>query len=472
MIRRFFNDSAIYAIPNILSRGIGFFLLPVYTHYLTPSEYGVLEFLVVAFVILNLTLPLEISQAVARLFVDVDQKKKALYASTSFWFTAIGFSLFAVIVWLFPEDMAKFVLGNETLVYEVCVGALAMIINALFLLMQNQLRWTLQPKAYAVTSLLFSLVTAMLAVMLIAGFGMGVMGFIWGQLVGSIFALSGALYFARNTVPIGFALDLTSLKEMLSFSSPLVISGIAVYFTLYADRWMVRELLSIDDVGIYSVAYRVATIASLPIAAFQMSLAPLVYQHYKDPQTPRLIGEIFSWFLLFVLPLILLIGAFSPEIVSMVTAPEYLEAAQLVPWLTLAVVLMSVYVFSPGLGIAKKTRTIALINIVAAAVNILLNLIWIPEFGRIGAAIATLCSAFVMAGMYFWLGNREYIVAYRKWRSGLVIFLTVLLMLLVSVFTMGLPTRIMFWFVFVVVISGVLITTDDWDKLRVFFLKK
>jgi len=471
MIRRFFKDSAIYVIPSILSRGIGFFLLPVYTHYLSPADYGVIEFLAVFFAILNLTLPLEVSQAIARLLPDAESSKKSVYASTSFWFTAIGFSLFAMVVWLFPETMAKLVLGNDALVNEVCIGSLAMIANALFYLLQNQLRFTSQSRAYAVTSILFSLVTTVVAVTLIVGFEMGVMGFIWGQLAGSIIALLGAVYYARSTVPIGFVFDYPSFKEMIAFSAPLVFSGIAVYLNLYADRWALREFLSIDAVGIYGVAYRVATIVSLIIVAFQMSLTPLVYQHYKDSKTPRVIGDIFSYFLLLVLPLVTFIGIFSSEIISIISAPEFHKAAILVPWLTIAVVLMNVYVFSPGLGIAKKTHVVALINIVAAVVNVLLNLVLVPRFGMIGAASATLCGACVMAGLYFWLGNREYAIEYRKWRSLIAMMLTVSIMFLVTVISISWQMRLALWLVFIVMIVGVLVTAYDRSRLRDFLLR-
>jgi len=468
MIRRFFKDSAIYVIPSLLSRGIGFFLLPIYTRYLSPGDYGVLEFYAVFYAILNLTLPLEISQAVARLLPDAKGHQKSLYASTAFWFTAAGFSLFTIVVWLFPEKMSQLVLGSDTLVDEVCIGALAMISSALFYLLQNQLRFISQPKAYAVTSIMFSIITSIVTVTLIVGYGMGVKGFMWGQLAGGTIAVLAAIYCVKSTVPILFKVEASSLKAMLVFSAPLVLSGIAVYFTLFADRWALRKFLGMDEVGIYSVAYRVATIVSLVILAFQMSLTPLVYQHYKETETPQTIGDILCYFLILVLPLILFIGIFSPEIVSLISTPEFHAAALLIPWLALSVVLMNIYVFSPGLGIAKKTHVVALINVIAAVVNVLLNLMWVPKFGMIGAAWATLCGAVVMASMYFWLGNREYTVSYRKWRNILAVILTSSLMFLVVTLPFTLQERGLIWFIASLITTGLLMTMNDRKKAGLF----
>jgi len=470
MIRRFFKDSAVYVIPSILSRGIGFFLLPIYTHYLTPSDYGVIEFFAVFYAILNLTLPLEISQAIARLLPDAKSDKKSIYASTSFWFTTMGFLLFTAVVWLFPEMMAGLIFGNTSLVNEICIGSLAMVANALFYLLQNQLRFTSQAKAYAVTGILFAIVTSSITITLVVAYDMGVNGFMWGQLIGGFTALLAALYCVKSTVPIGLNVDVRLLKEMLSFSSPLVLSGIAVYFTLYADRWALREFLGMDEVGIYGVAYRVAAIVSLAVVAFQMSLTPLVYQNYKKPETPKSIGEIFAYFLLLALPLILLIGMFSVEIVSIISAPEFHDAAILVPWLTISVLLMNVYVFAPGLGIAKKTHIIALINVTAACVNVLLNLYWVPKYGMIGAASATLCGAVVMASMYFWLGGREYAIVYRKWRTMLAVSLNVSLLLLVAILPFNLHERVLIWFAGAFFTACILMTASDREKLG-FMLK-
>lgn len=471
MIKHFFKDSIIYAIPSILTRGVAFILLPVYTHYLSPSEYGAIELLTLTFALLNIVLPLEITQAVARLLPETENRLKSSLASTAFWFTFASFMAFVSILWFFSSEAALFLLGNASLSSLIRLAAFAMLANALFYLMQNQLRWSLQPRAYSISGLTFSFTMAATSVTLVAAFNMGLKGVILGQLSGSIIGLFSAFYFSRATIPIKFDIDMQQLKEMLAFSSPLILSSIAVYFTLFTDRWLLRELMSIDDVGVYSVAYRLASITSLVIIAFQMPLVPLIYHNYKKAETAGAIGEIFAYYLALLLPLVLLLSLFSNEIVFFVSPPDFQEAAVLIPLLTISVVLMNIYFFSPGLGLAKKTGTKAIINIIAAIINIILNFVWITEFGRIGAAMATFCSAATLSGLMFWLGNREYAITYRTRRITIAFSIILLFIFFPNITPSIWYGKLILWISASAAIVSTLITKEDLNKISCYFSK-
>ena len=106
--KHFFIDVIIYGLPPIVSRGIGFLLLPIYTRYLSPEDYGVLEMITALYVLLNLTLPLEIKQAVARFIPEQNNiEDKARIASTAYWFTFLLFSLFALMAFMMPTTLSR-----------------------------------------------------------------------------------------------------------------------------------------------------------------------------------------------------------------------------------------------------------------------------------------------------------------------------------------------------------------------------
>ena len=473
MLHRFFKDSTIYVVPVVLSRGIGLLLLPVYTRYLSPTEYGVLEILGIAYALLNLLLPLEISQAVARLLPEADATKKIRYASTSFWYTAIVFSGFAAMVWMFPATAGNLFFGRTGYEHMVGIGVLAMVPNALFYVVQNQLRWNLQSKESAIVSIVYSVVMAVVAVTLVALFRFGIYGYILGQLSASLIALLLGLYYSRDKIPLRLSFDGLLLKEMLAFSAPLVFSGLAVYLNQYTDRWVLREFLGIDEVGIYGVAYRIASITALAIIAFQMAITPLVYKHYKEPDTAQTVGRIFSYFLLVSLPLVGFIGAFSAEIVSIIATTTFQSADRLAPWLAMAVILMGIYVFAPGLGIAKKTGLIAVINVVAAGTNIALNFTLVPIYGAVGAAFATLCGGAIMASLYFWIASRFYAVAYRKWRGiSALIFTLLFLALATSNMQIDMEIRALAWILFTLFIFASQTNQTDWREFTGYLRSK
>lgn len=431
MIRTFFKDGFIYAVPSLISRAIGLVLLPIYTRYLSPEDYGLVEILTILYALLNLTLPLEVSQGVARLVPSLkDKNKKKQYISTAFWFTACCFFLFVIFCWVFPKQLSELLLQSPGYVLELRVASLAMFANSLLYLVQNNLRWCLQAKQSALVAIIFIIVTAIVTVLLLIVLKMGVIGVLYGQMLGSLVALLFAIYYTNQFIPIEFLFNFTRLKEMLIFSFPLVFSSMAVYVSIYADRWLLSSMLDLSSVGIYSVAFKLAMVIGLICYSFQMALVPLIYTHYKDEHTPFYISRIFNYFLLLILPLLAFVSAFSKDIVYLFAGESFQDAHILMLPLSFSVLFLNIYFFSPGLSIAKKTIRIAMINIVAGVVNITLNIILIPHFKELGAAVATLSGGISMTILYFWFGNKEYKIPYDylKCLAALLIFGTFLLL--------------------------------------------
>ena len=114
------RDSAIYVVPTVLSRGLGLILLPVYTRFLTPDVYGALELLMLLYVLLNLTLPLEITQSVARFLADSNElEDKQKIVSAGFWFTCAVFLGVAIFMLLFPNMLSRWLLGSGKFVLPI-----------------------------------------------------------------------------------------------------------------------------------------------------------------------------------------------------------------------------------------------------------------------------------------------------------------------------------------------------------------
>src|SRR5690606_13112265 len=99
-------------------------------------------------------------------------------------------------------------------------------------------------------------------------------------------------------------------------------------------------------------------------------------------------------FATFSMALYVFIACFAPYIVSVMAGKDYAPAVSVVPFLALAALFANMYIFAPGLGIAKKTGMIAGINIICAVLNAILNYALIPHLGIVGAAVATLFASF------------------------------------------------------------------------------
>lgn len=401
-------------LPGVLSRGIGFFLLPLYTRILSPADYGVFDLFVIVGGFVSLTVAMEISQAIARFYPDAKKTGQGPhYASTGLWFSVLMYGLFLCVALPFSRELSLLISGVEG--YEVAFRlALAyFFVNGVFLYVQSQLRWDLKSRQFAVTSMIVTVVTTVTSVFLAWFLSMGLSGILLGMISGVLLGGGYGLFQLRGTFfPY---MNAAMLKEMLSFSLPLVPSGIFVFITYYADRIMINHYLGLDEVGIYGVGFRIASVIGLLIAGFQGALTPLVFNSYKNPETPSHIATIFQIFVALSLVIFTGLSLFAQEALVLMTTEPFYAAAPLVPLMVSSALLSAMYVFAPGISIAKKTHLIVWINLIAACINILMNVIFIPIWGVLGAAFSTFfanCAIFIMY-MYF---SQKYYTVPHDWR--------------------------------------------------------
>jgi O-antigen/teichoic acid export membrane protein len=263
---------------------------------------------------------------------------------------------------------------------------------------------------------------------------------------------------------------------MLVFSSPLVLSGVAVFITLYIDRLMISHFLSLNEVGLFGLGYRIASMAGLVMVGFQSALTPLIYSNYQFEGTPKSLASIFRFFVVFALFIILILGLFSSEFIKLMATESFYSASSIIVFLAPAIFLSNMYIFAPGISIAKKTYFILYINIVGACLNVVLNFTLIPQMGIVGAATSTLLTYLVVFSMYMHFSQKFYYVPH-KWPpiiyAAFMVFLTAyILPKLTFSFLVNLVlklTSILFIFLFFIVID--LIKLSEISELKNKFKK-
>jgi O-antigen/teichoic acid export membrane protein len=426
LVKRFFKDSAIYGFGKFLVYGVGFFLIPIYTHAFSPAAFGVIDLLNTVARLALLTVALEIAQSVIRFLPDTEaQTERVAYSSTALWFSAAVYGLFVVVGWVGADFFSTLVLGESGQADVFRVALLMIWASGIFILLQNQLRWQAKSTLYTLVSVVDTVISLGLTILFILVLQTGIIGVFWGQTIGLVAGGILALYFTRQDFALTF--DWAKLREMLRFSLPLVPSGVAVFVYLYIDRIIINALMTIGDVGIFGVGYRIASIVSLLMFGFQIAMMPLVYQHYREPSTPRNLSRIFRYFVAGALLMTLGLSLFARELLTLLTTPAYYGAWVVVPLLVPATVLSGMAIFAPGLSIAKRTGVVALINIGGAILNTVLNLALIPILGIQGAALATLLSTGAVFGVFLYFSQKIYPVPHTWRQLALAVILTILL---------------------------------------------
>ena len=426
MFRRLLHDSTIYGVSTLLARGVQIILIPVYTRLLGPAEFGVVDMVAVFDALVNLTVALEISQGIARYLADAQtESDRRSYASTGVIFSIGAYGTFALLSVTLAAPLATLLFGTDQWASALRIGIAALAINGLFTILQDLLRWRLAPGAYLLASMAYALGTVMVGIYLVGFADAGVAGVLWGQAAGAI--AGAAVAWSRMTGFVVVSFDLGRLREMLGYSGPLVLSGIAVFANQFIDRIAVREFLGIESLGIYGVSARFASILGLATVALQAALTPLVYQRYRDPGTPLELACIFRCYCAVIAPVLGTLALFSNEIIVVFSGPSYWVAKEVLPVLAAASLFSTLYVFAPGLFLGKRTGMVAGVNMVAAGLNLVLSMILVPAFGVLGAALASCSAAAAAFSGYMMSSQRLYPVPHTWTRIGIAAGIAVLM---------------------------------------------
>ncbi len=426
MISRFFKDSAIYALAQMCSKGIMILLLPFYTKLLTKAEVGWLDLLLAFYMLIGILLGLELTNAQARFAGEAENvAERSQAASTVLWFTVVSFGLALIPGMLFADQLGALVLdvsGYGGLMRWALLAAASM---AVMTIVTNQLRWSLLSLHFGVAGLINTGLFAVFTIVFVWGLGWGVVGVPVATIIGCAGSVIYSLSRLRGAFKVSF--DWGLCKGMLAFSLPLVPSSLGAVAMLYVNRVAVQQMLSNDDLGIFSVAMRVAMLAGFVMLGFGNSLTPLIYANYKKPETPHRIADIFRYFT--ALSLIGLAGLWlgAREVILLLSKPDYLAATGPLCVLSLAVVLQQSYAFAPGAWIAKRTGLLSVINLVGGGLNVVLCLWLIPRFGIMGAAWANLLTAMVIALANFAVSQKCYAIPFAWTKIILTIGAVILL---------------------------------------------
>lgn len=415
MIKATLRDSLIYGLSSLLSKGLAIFLLPIYTRVLAVSDYGAYDLLLTLGALANLVVAMEVSQGLARHWVDMKiPQSRVRLASTAFWFTVGMYLIFLIVSLFFSENLCRLLFASSNYLISLQLGLGFITINGIYYLLLNQFRWELRSQSYAVASLVYAVGVLVFALLFCVVLGLGLEGVMLGQLLAVMVASVFSWYLLRNSFCC--QLDFSLLKKMLLFSAPLVPAGLATFISLYMNRVALSHYSTLQELGLFGVASRLAGVVGIMMMGVQSALTPLVYLRYQESDTPGKIAKLFTWFVVFALLVCLLLILTAKWILVLFATADYSEAAGLVAYLAPALLLSQMYVFAPGIGIQKKTYLQLLMTVLAAGVSLIANQLLVPEFGGAGAAIATLLSTCVFFVCWVFVSQRLYPIPY-AWRQ-------------------------------------------------------
>ncbi len=414
-LKRLGRHSVIYGLGGLASRILAVLLLPLYTRYLTTSDYGKIETLIALATVLTIVLRFGISSAFFRFYFDAaDDVGRRIVLRTSFWFTMSMATLGLVVVVALASPISQLLFGDADATDLVRATGVALWAQMNYEQLTSLFRVEERSVAFVLASLTNVLLTVGATVLLVVVLDKGPLGVIVGNFTGTLLVYLALLGYRREQVGLQFDRDL--LRRMNQFGLPLVPSALLLWVTNFSDRFFLVKLADAAEVGLYSVGVRVASAMVLILTAFRTAWPAFAYSIKSDDEARQTYAWVLTYLVVLSTWIAVTLALLSPWLVAWLTTTPFESASRVVGPLAFAAVAFGGYiVLAIGIGRARRTQFNWVITGIAAAVNVALNLILIPYYGMMGAAVATVAAYVVMfAGMAWW-AQRVFPVPY-QWR--------------------------------------------------------
>jgi O-antigen/teichoic acid export membrane protein len=420
---RLSRHSIVYGLSAVASQLVAFFLIPLYTRYLTPSDYGSLEIFQTTLSILSIVFVMGLTASLfMSYFTSDDDERRRTVVGTVFIFLTATSLLFLLILMVFAGSVSTLFFGSVQYTLHFRVIFLTSFFDVGVVVALSVLRAREQSKRYVVFVLTRFLTAAGLTILFVVGLRRGVLGILEAGLIAALLVYFVALRdIVRNSRP---RLSVAQLKAMLSFGLPLVPAGLAAWIMTMADRYFLKFLSTPTELGLYSLGYKFGMVVQgLIVAPFSLAWEPFLWSIAKEKNAKETYSAVLTYFTLVAVAVALVLSVLSRQVLEIMAAPAFYGAYQVIPLIAVSYVLYGGYlILAIGITLEKKTKYLAAIVGVGAIVNMGLNYLLIPRYGMMGAAVATLVAYFLLPIGSYLVSRRYYSVKY-EWGRVARIFL-------------------------------------------------
>lgn len=463
MSNKFSKNSFIYTVTTIFQKGVAFFLIPVYSVFIEPDEYGIISLVLAAIAILTVFFTLSFDSAIVRFYYDFKHDQQELKRKIStLLFALAANAIFAFCLFiLFGPYLFNVFLPNVDFYPYIFLGLLILVFQPFYLLVLGFCQTLENAKAYSIISIGYFLLHLLLTIVLVVVFNYGGVGILTATFVSS-FVFSGiGLFYLREFFTGAF--DYQFVKQALRYTLPLIPHSIAGQLAVTLDRFLLNGYLNVRVTGIYYMGYQLSYPVDVIAMSFNRAFVPTYFNNIETAAGRKDIRENASVFFATCL-----IGAFGlsiwgPEVFKYLIDEAYQESLALLPIISFSFVATVIYYIHSCVLFYQKHKVylVAVCTISANLLNLLLNILLIPGYGIYGAAYATLISQLLLAILAFAVGRKEEKVHWPTATYFILFFLVFSFSLLSNhliqfSFLLSLLSKLVVTFITLIGVSGVL----------------
>ena len=387
----FVKDLFLFAISTFIPKAITFFLVPLYTNYMSTSEYGVVDIVTTTISVLVPLLTLDIADSVLRSTIE-NKKNNNPY---SFGLKMLNNATLIVIGVVIVNKLCGFF---EVADWLILLFTIQFYLTGLYGINISYLRATDRIMLLVTTSIINTCTQVLSNIILLVILRMGLNGFLLSNII-SLTVVNAIILISINIVHIYDykRVSLNEKKEMISYSVPLIASSLAWWVNSASDRYFITWFRGLSDNGVYSAAYKIPTILQLAQSVFSQAWLLTIYKEYDKPDGNEFISRVYDLYNSAMCISCSLLIFMDIPLANFLYAKDFHEAWKYVPVLLISVVFIAnAGFFETIITLLKQSNVIAKTAIVGALVNLILNYVLILNIGTMGAAVATALGYFVM----------------------------------------------------------------------------
>ncbi len=430
------KHSMIYLVGRALSHAVGFFMIPIYTRFIAPTNYGAMELIGILSATIAMIISMGVADGMSRFYyAERDHTKRGEVVST----IIIGFGLIGVpIVLLFlglAGTISKVILEEAQYGYYLQIAFVTVWFGMLCEIGYTYLRMLYKAKLFVVITTLQLSLALSLNIYFVVFLKLGILGIFYSTIITQ--GLTGILLSGAILKNVGLRVSFLVLWHLICFGLPLVPSRIGLMIGFMSNRFFLRwhgaadPIAALAQIGLFSLGHKFGVMINrLFNAPFNSFWGPrrLELCLRNDHSDKKTVARICTYATMCSIYLALMLSSGIESAIEIIADPRYRGAHIVVPFVALAYVALGLEThFITGILYRKKTKWATYITICSLAVVLVWNYIFVPRYGLIGAATSNLAGFTVRVTLIYIVSQRLFPIPFELGRLTTVFILAVLL---------------------------------------------
>lgn len=433
-IKNLSKNSLIYGLSSGIGRFASLFMAPILTRIFSPEDYGVIALVQLAIAFAALFAGSNIGSGISYYYFhfESEQKKRAVLVS-GFSVTLLLSVIFASLLYFFSQPISALLLARQqggvssedfrVLLQIASLGLFFAVMKEGF---QSLLRLLNLPKRYMIVEMTSLFVNIFAVLVLVVWLRSGLEGVFWASVIASIVSFLIGFFFVVDRFRGVFAT--TILVSILTYALPQLPGVIINWFQVQLGRIFLTYFASMADLGIYSIAFSLASVLIIATTAFRLAYDPYAMSIMKREDAKEVYAKVYSIYGFVFACVLGGVVALSKPALQILTPAEYHEAHTIVFWLAAAGFFMGANnIVATGIWLSRRTVYTSYAQFISFIVLLFANFLLIPRYGIAGAASAYFLGSFAQSAAYFFFANKLYPIAFRYWRINLLVIMLIMI---------------------------------------------